>query len=76
MGNRPEITRFLAGFKVLDLTEESGVEEKGHHFCSQILGELGAKVTRVEKPGVRRDFWWWAYNSKKELVYLDIAKEP
>ncbi len=60
----------LSPFKVLDLTEA-----RGHYFFAKILGDLGCSVTRLEKPGLERDFWWWAYNSQKTLVYLDVAKE-
>jgi len=59
----------LSRVRVLDLTDEKGC------FCAKILGDLGAEVIRVERPGIKRDFWWWAYNYKKTLVYLDIEKE-
>ncbi len=63
------IDNLLSSFRVLDLTYNKG------YFCSKILGDLGAEIVRVEKPGVKRDFWWWAYNSDKTLVNLDIEKE-
>lgn len=59
----------LSSFDVLDLADEKG------YFCSKILSDLGAEVTRVEKPDVKRDFWWRAYNSDKRLVHLDIERE-
>jgi crotonobetainyl-CoA:carnitine CoA-transferase CaiB-like acyl-CoA transferase len=59
----------LSPFRVLDLTDEKG------YFCSKLLGDLGAEVIRLEKPGVKRDFWWWAYNCNKTLVELDIETE-
>ncbi|MBI4296023.1 MAG: CoA transferase [Chloroflexi bacterium] len=71
MDNRSPIEFFLSPARVLDLTDE-----KGYYFCTKILGDLGADVIRIEKPGVKRDFWWWAYNYKKKLVYLDIEKGP
>ncbi|MBI4296539.1 MAG: CoA transferase, partial [Chloroflexi bacterium] len=70
MDRKPAIKLLLSPYQVLDLTEE-----KGYYFCTNILSHLGAKVTRVEKPGVTRDFWWWAYNYNKRLVYLDIERE-
>jgi crotonobetainyl-CoA:carnitine CoA-transferase CaiB-like acyl-CoA transferase len=70
MEKKSEMGLLLSPFKVLDLTEE-----KGHYFFSKILGELGASVTRLERAGTIRDFWWWAYNSNKELLYLDITRE-
>ena len=60
---------FLSPFRALDLTDEQG------YFCTKILCDLGADVIRVERPNVKRDFWWWAYNSKKKLVSLDIERE-
>ncbi|MBI4295588.1 MAG: CoA transferase [Chloroflexi bacterium] len=70
MDKRPGIESLLSPFHVLDLTDE-----KGYYFCAKILGDLGAEVIRLEKPGTKRDFWWWAYNHKKKLVYLDIERE-
>jgi len=71
MSGETGIECFLTPYRVLDLTEE-----KGHFFFAKILGDLGAEVIRLEKPGVQRDFWWWAYNSDKEVRNLDITAEP
>jgi len=60
---------FLSPFRALDLTDEQG------YFCTKILCDLGADVIRVERPDVKRDFWWWAYNSEKKLIHLDVEKE-
>jgi len=69
MDKKPSKDFLLSPFRVLDLTDEKG------YFCAKILGDLGAKVIRLEKLGVKRDFWWWAYNYDKVLVHLDIEKE-
>jgi len=70
MDRKPGMDFLLSPFRVLDLTDEKGF------FCAKILGNLGAEVIRLERPGVKRDFWWWAYNSSKRLVHLDIEREP
>ncbi|MBI4295870.1 MAG: CoA transferase [Chloroflexi bacterium] len=70
MASKSAMESLLSSFNVLDLTTE-----KGCYFCSKILGDLGASVIRIEKPGVERDYWWLAYNDRKKLVYLDIGKE-
>ena len=71
MENTSGMERLLAPVKVLDLTAQ-----KGHSFFSKILADLGAQVTRLEKPGVERDSWWLAYDSAKPVITLDIAQEP
>lgn len=70
METRAGMERLLYPFRVLDLTQAAG-----HYFFAKILGDLGCPVIRLEKPGVERDFWWWAYNSQKTMVYLDITSE-
>ncbi|MBI4295988.1 MAG: CoA transferase [Chloroflexi bacterium] len=70
MDNKPAIETLLSSFRVLDLTDE-----KGYWLCSKILGDLGAEITRLEKPGVKRDFWWWSYNCKKKIVPFEIEKD-
>jgi crotonobetainyl-CoA:carnitine CoA-transferase CaiB-like acyl-CoA transferase len=59
----------LSPYTVLDLTETNG------YFCGKILGDLGARVIRLEKPGPERDSWWWSYNRDKEVEYLDIEQD-
>lgn len=72
----------LDGFRVLDLTDENGF------LCGKILADLGADVIKVEPPGgsparnmrpfwkdihdPEKNLWWFAYNSNKRGVSLDI----
>ena len=72
----------LGPYRALDLTDEMGL------LCGKILGDLGADVIKVEKPGgdparKRGPFYhdepgpensllWWAYNTSKRGVTLDI----
>ena len=70
MENRPIMDFLLKSFRVLDITDDKG------YFCAKLLGDLGAEVIRLEKPGTKRDYWWWAYNINKRLVDVDIEKEP
>jgi crotonobetainyl-CoA:carnitine CoA-transferase CaiB-like acyl-CoA transferase len=75
----------LEGYRALDLTDEKGF------LCGKILAELGVDVVKVEKPGgdpARKigPFWhdqadpgkslyWFAYNSSKRGITLDLEKE-
>lgn len=72
----------LSPYRVLDLTDEMGL------ICGKMLGDLGADVIKVEKPGgdatrqtgpfyhdepdPENSLLWWAYNSSKRGVTLDI----
>ena len=72
----------LKGCRALDLTDEKGF------LCGKILADLGVDVIKVERPGgdpSRRigPFWgdigdpekslyWYAYNSNKRGITLDI----
>jgi crotonobetainyl-CoA:carnitine CoA-transferase CaiB-like acyl-CoA transferase len=69
MEHNNSLKSLLAPYRALDLTDRNG------YFCSKILADLGARIIRLEKPGMERDFWWWAYNRDKELEYLDIEKD-
>jgi len=78
-------THFLEGYKVLDLTEG------GCLICGKILGDLGADVIKVEKPGgsqsrnigpfykdsidSEKSIFWFAYNTSKRSITLDIEKD-
>jgi len=72
----------LNPYRVLDLTDDKGL------FCGKLLGDLGADVIKVEKPGgdpVRnfgpfyhdepnpeRSLFWFAFNTSKRGITLDI----
>ncbi len=74
----------LDNCRALDLTDENGF------LCGKILADLGADVIKVERPGGDPSrnlgpFWhdiphpekslsWFAYNSNKRGITLDIAK--
>ncbi len=69
----------LSGLRVIDLTDTSG------YICGHTLAQLGADVIKVERPGGDADratapasdtgvgFAWWALNSGKRGVTLDLA---
>ncbi len=75
-------SRPLSPYRVLDLTNEKGF------MCAKILGDLGADVIKVEPPGgdpsrktppyyhddpnPEKSLYWWAYNSNKRGVTLNI----
>lgn len=72
----------LSPYRVLDLADEKGV------FCGKLLGDLGADVIKVEKPGgdslrskgpfyqdepdPERSLFWFAFNTNKRGITLDI----
>ena len=74
----------LSQFRVLDLTDEKG------YLCGKILGDLGADVIKIEKPGgdpcrnigpfyqdtpdSQKSLSWFAFNSNKRDITLDIEK--
>jgi crotonobetainyl-CoA:carnitine CoA-transferase CaiB-like acyl-CoA transferase len=73
----------LSDYRVLDLTDEKGF------YCGKVLADLGADVIKVEPPGgdptrnkapyykdrphPERSLYWWAYNTSKRGVTLDIG---
>jgi crotonobetainyl-CoA:carnitine CoA-transferase CaiB-like acyl-CoA transferase len=77
--------RMLEGCRALDLTDEKGF------LCGKILAELGVDVIKVEKPGgdsarkigpfwhdevdPEKSLYWFAYNSSKRGITLDIETE-
>jgi len=82
MGKQEKAESTFGSYRVLDLTDEKGL------YCGQLLGNLGADVIKVEKPGgdaVRnigpffhdipdpeKSFFWFAFNTNKRGVTLDI----
>ncbi|MBI2958202.1 MAG: CoA transferase [Chloroflexi bacterium] len=74
----------LAPYRVLDLTDESGV------FCTKILAALGADVIKIEPPGgdpTRRigpfyhddpdpgkSLHWFTYNLNKKSITLNLER--
>jgi crotonobetainyl-CoA:carnitine CoA-transferase CaiB-like acyl-CoA transferase len=73
----------LEGIVVADLTQNVAGP-----FCAQILGDMGAEVVKIERPGRGDDAraWgppWWgdesstfmAYNRNKKSVALDLKQE-
>jgi crotonobetainyl-CoA:carnitine CoA-transferase CaiB-like acyl-CoA transferase len=73
----------LQKMRVLDLTDDHGF------FCGRLLGDLGADVIKIEKPGgdaSRRhapflgdvpddqaSLYWFAYNMNKRGITLDLG---
>ncbi|MFC1924962.1 CaiB/BaiF CoA transferase family protein [Chloroflexota bacterium] len=72
----------MSPYRVLDLTDEKGM------FCGKILGNLGADVIKIESPGgdpsrmigpffhdipdPEKSLYWFAYNTNKRSITLDI----
>lgn len=72
----------LGPFRVLDLADETG------DFCGKLLGDLGADVIKIEKPGgdpsrnigpfyhdipdPEKSLRWFANNTSKRSITLDI----
>ncbi len=74
----------LSCYRVLDLTNEKGF------ICGKALGDLGADVIKIEKPGgdparnigpfyhdipdQQKSLYWFAFNANKRSITLDIEK--
>lgn len=74
----------LTPYRVLDLTDEKGM------MCGKLLGDLGADVIKIEKPGgesarnigpfyhdevdPEKSLYWFAMNTSKRGITLDIEK--
>ena len=80
MVEKPE--GMLTPYRVLDLTDEKGL------LCGKILGDMGADVIKIEKPGgdsarsigpfyhdephPEKSLFWFAMNTSKKGITLDI----
>ena len=80
MSEQPET--LLGPYRALDLTDDKGF------FCGRILGDLGADVIKIERPGgdparglgpfyhdildPEKSLYWFAYNFNKRGITLDI----
>ncbi|MBI4764165.1 MAG: CoA transferase [Deltaproteobacteria bacterium] len=74
----------LSPYRILDLTDEKGL------FCGKLLGDLGADVIKIEKPGgdsarnfgpffhddphLEKSLYWFAFNTNKRGITLDIER--
>lgn len=81
--SEPEL--LLSPYTVIDLTNERGF------LCGRILGDLGANVIKIEKPGgdqarsigpffkgnshKEKSLYWFAYNANKRGITLDLEKK-
>lgn len=78
------LERILDGQRVLDLTQNVAGP-----FCSQILGDFGAEVIKVERPGTGDDSRSWrspephsfsphfvALNRNKRSICVDLSSTP
>ncbi len=77
--------KLLEGCRVLDFSNELGF------LCGKILGDMGADVIKVEKPGgdearnlgsfykdepdPEKNLYWFSYNHNKRGITLDITQE-
>ena len=72
----------LSDYRILDLADDKG------DYCAKVLGDLGADVIKIEPPGgdpsrsigpfykdipdPEKSLHWWAYNTSKRGITLDI----
>ncbi|UCG82023.1 MAG: CoA transferase [Dehalococcoidia bacterium] len=82
MDNQQEKEGMLSPYRILDLTDDKGF------FCGKLLGDLGADVIKIEPPGgdpsrnvgpffkdipdPEKSLYWWAYNTSKRGITLNI----
>jgi len=85
MGKNEEREGLLSPFRVLDLTDELGF------LCGKILGDLGADVIKIERPGgdaardlgpfyggephPEKSLYWFAFNNNKRGITLNLESE-
>ena len=78
-----KMSSILASYRVLDLTDVKGF------LCGKVLGDLGADVIKVERPGgdpdrnigpfyhdapdAEKSLYWFAYNTSKRGITLNIG---
>jgi len=81
---KEKVEGMLSPYRVLDLSDEKGL------LCGKLLGDLGADVIKVEKPGGdaareigpfyhdeidrEKSLFWFAFNTSKRGITLDIEK--
>jgi len=84
MAEKNAVEGMLSPYRVLDLTDEKGLS------CGRLLGDLGADVIKIERPGgdparklgpfyddkddPEKSLFWFAYNANKRGITLDIEK--
>ena len=82
MAEKEKAEGMLSPYRVLDLTDEKGL------LCGKILGDLGADVIKIERPGgdparnigpfyhdeadPEKSLFWFAFNTSKRGITLDI----
>ena len=82
MAEKENVEGMLSPYRVLDLTDEKGL------LCGKVLGDLGADVIKIERlggdparnvgpfyhdiPDPEKSLSWFAYNSNKRGITLDI----
>ena len=82
MAGKEKNEGMLSPYRVLDLTDEKGL------LCGKLLGDLGADVIKVERPGgdparnigpfyhdeadPEKSLFWWSFNTNKRGITLDI----
>ncbi|MBI2359196.1 MAG: CoA transferase [Deltaproteobacteria bacterium] len=85
MKNQEKSGALLAPFRVLDLTDELGF------LCGKILGDLGADVIKIERPGgdparmigpfykdqvhPEKSLYWFGFNNNKRGITLNLEVE-